>query len=204
MAWTVPRTWVVGEVVTAAQLNTHLRDDLNAVTRISFSSLSQVNVQNTTTDTEILQHTVPAGLLSTNGGVHVSLFGRFSNTTGSSQTVTFTINLSATTIYKSSALKGNDAVGGPFMLDFVIQNMNSASAQILNGWMGTFGSYQGATVGQESADLNNPQTRHFTNPIIAQNTAIGATIQIFVQLGIASNNLQFVKDIALVELMPAP
>ena len=27
MAWTAPRTWVVGEIVTAAQLNTHIRDN---------------------------------------------------------------------------------------------------------------------------------------------------------------------------------
>lgn len=31
MAWTTPRTWVAGEVVTAALLNTHLRDNLNAI-----------------------------------------------------------------------------------------------------------------------------------------------------------------------------
>lgn len=31
MAWTSPRTWVTGELVTAALLNTHLRDNLNAV-----------------------------------------------------------------------------------------------------------------------------------------------------------------------------
>lgn len=34
MAWTAARTWVVGEIVTAAQLNTHVRDNLNAVARI--------------------------------------------------------------------------------------------------------------------------------------------------------------------------
>lgn len=34
MAWTLPRTWVAGEVVTAALLNTHLRDNLNAVSGI--------------------------------------------------------------------------------------------------------------------------------------------------------------------------
>ena len=28
MAWTAPRTWVTGEIVTAALLNTHVRDDL--------------------------------------------------------------------------------------------------------------------------------------------------------------------------------
>jgi hypothetical protein len=31
MAWTTPRTWVAGEVVTAALLNAHVRDNLLAV-----------------------------------------------------------------------------------------------------------------------------------------------------------------------------
>lgn len=31
MAWTSPRTWVASEVVTAALLNTHVRDNLKAV-----------------------------------------------------------------------------------------------------------------------------------------------------------------------------
>jgi hypothetical protein len=31
MAWTAPRTWVTGELVTAALLNTHLKDNLNAI-----------------------------------------------------------------------------------------------------------------------------------------------------------------------------
>jgi len=31
MAWTTPATWAVAEVATAAKLNTHLRDNLNAL-----------------------------------------------------------------------------------------------------------------------------------------------------------------------------
>jgi hypothetical protein len=31
MAWTTPRTWVAGEVVTAALMNTHVRDNLKAI-----------------------------------------------------------------------------------------------------------------------------------------------------------------------------
>ena len=30
MAWTAPRTWTAGQVVTAAQMNTHVRDNLTA------------------------------------------------------------------------------------------------------------------------------------------------------------------------------
>ncbi len=29
MAWTTPRTWIVGEVPTAALMNTHVRDNLS-------------------------------------------------------------------------------------------------------------------------------------------------------------------------------
>lgn len=29
MAWTTPRTWVAGEIVTASNLNTHVRDDIS-------------------------------------------------------------------------------------------------------------------------------------------------------------------------------
>ena len=31
MVWTTPRTWVTSELVTAAQLNTHVRDNLNVL-----------------------------------------------------------------------------------------------------------------------------------------------------------------------------
>src|SRR5918996_3875392 len=31
MVWTAPRTWVTGELVTATLLNTHLKDNLNAI-----------------------------------------------------------------------------------------------------------------------------------------------------------------------------
>lgn len=31
MAWTTPRTWVAGETVTAALMNTHVRDNLSAL-----------------------------------------------------------------------------------------------------------------------------------------------------------------------------
>lgn len=38
MAWTAPRTWVVGEVVTASMMNTHVRDNLKALSDLSATS----------------------------------------------------------------------------------------------------------------------------------------------------------------------
>lgn len=38
MAWTAPRTWIVGEVVTAAIMNTHIRDNQKALSDLAANS----------------------------------------------------------------------------------------------------------------------------------------------------------------------
>lgn len=38
MAWTTPRTWVTGEVVTATEMNAHVRDNLNALRQASLAT----------------------------------------------------------------------------------------------------------------------------------------------------------------------
>jgi len=57
MAWTTPRTWVAGELVTASMLNTHLRDNLNYLyggdygnwtPSITFDTAGNLNVAYTT------------------------------------------------------------------------------------------------------------------------------------------------------------
>jgi hypothetical protein len=39
VAWTQPKTWIVGETVTAAMLNTHIRDNLNSINSIPAAHL---------------------------------------------------------------------------------------------------------------------------------------------------------------------
>src|SRR3990167_2256647 len=54
MAWMTPRTWVAGELVTAAILNTHLRDQLNALIQGGVAS----------SYLRLAQSTAPAGIAS--------------------------------------------------------------------------------------------------------------------------------------------
>jgi hypothetical protein len=49
MAWTSPRTWVTGEIVTAAQLNTHVRDNLIDLDRRTSPVFATVSTQQGTT-----------------------------------------------------------------------------------------------------------------------------------------------------------
>jgi hypothetical protein len=68
MAWTAPRTWVTGEVVTASQMNTHVRDNLNALA-------SEPNRQ---VGTSPLEQWYPAGVISAGSATTnaVSALGR--------------------------------------------------------------------------------------------------------------------------------
>ena len=48
MAWTAPRTWVSTEVVTASQMNTHVRDNFNETAPAKASTISGILVVNGT------------------------------------------------------------------------------------------------------------------------------------------------------------
>ena len=65
MAWTVPRTWVTGEQVTAALMNTHVRDNLLAIGGTFVYKGSDESVDTTTTvqDDDALKFTVGANEL---------------------------------------------------------------------------------------------------------------------------------------------
>ena len=65
MAWTAPRTWVTGETVTAALMNTHIRDNLLAIggTFVYKSADETVNNSITLQDDNDLKFTVGANEL---------------------------------------------------------------------------------------------------------------------------------------------
>lgn len=58
MAWTTPRTWTTGELVTASILNAHVRDNLNMLARLdisnSFTGGTQTIAPTTTTNFALL------------------------------------------------------------------------------------------------------------------------------------------------------
>ena len=59
MAWTTPRSWVTGEVVTAALLNTHLRDNLVDLDRRTSPTDATVNTAQTTASTTFTDLATP-------------------------------------------------------------------------------------------------------------------------------------------------
>jgi hypothetical protein len=61
MAWTTPKTWSVGETLTAANFNLHIRDNLNFLKTQTARSIADQSVPNTTmTDATGMAFTIGA------------------------------------------------------------------------------------------------------------------------------------------------
>lgn len=90
MPWTAPRTWVTGEVVTAAIMNSHVRDNLLALQPVAARDMTA----GTTTSAAY------GDLTGTSVGPAVSV------ATGAAVTVIFTAQ------YSSSATPGGTTYGG--------------------------------------------------------------------------------------------
>lgn len=128
MSWTTPRTWVVGEVVTAALLNTHLRDNMIDVdSRLDALEASDTIIlvgedttERTTTSTS------PASLSSVTGlsipvtsGIRVVL--SFAKTSGAAAKPTFSIGMTSNASASSATDttdSANSAGSGIVIVDF--------------------------------------------------------------------------------------
>lgn len=92
MAWTTPRTWVAGEIVTAAIMNTHVRDNLNEIRnyypRVLFSANGSLG-NATTVETTWYSRTIPANTMFQNGYMVVVDTGGTWAANGNTKTVRF-------------------------------------------------------------------------------------------------------------------
>jgi len=68
MAWTTPRTWVAGEVPTAAIMNAHVRDNLNALKDPPQAVAENYNATLSTTSTSFANITGAEVTITTTGG----------------------------------------------------------------------------------------------------------------------------------------
>lgn len=146
MAWTAPRTWVADEIVTAALMNTHLRDNLletaaakvttagdifqatgaNAGARLPIGTARQVQVVNSgATGLEyVTRHLQALSAKATanttiNSGTYADL---------NSMSVTLTLNEVSTVIVLFTAELDNDTgggSGGPIQIRAVIDGTNT-------------------------------------------------------------------------------
>lgn len=119
MAWTSPRTWIAGEKPTAATMNTHIRDNLQALTE--YQSYTPV----------------VTGASATATGKYISagklVIGYFRVTFTGAATSTVVMTLPVLALLSSN----NDACGTCVMLDTSVGSGSRRSGTIMHNSAGT-------------------------------------------------------------------
>lgn len=84
MAWTTPRTWATGELVTATIMNTHIRDNLNyLLSRNLFYVIEATGTYTTTSTTYTAVNATFTQTVDTSGGtVVIVVQGTWSHSAG--------------------------------------------------------------------------------------------------------------------------
>jgi hypothetical protein len=97
MTWTTPRTWVAGETVTAAIMNTHIRDNLNYVYATPICVLSNSAVQS------IANATITAVTFDTEGIDTDNMHSTVTNTSRMTAVTAGWYSVSGTLPYQANA-----------------------------------------------------------------------------------------------------
>lgn len=130
MAWTTPRTWTTAELVTAANMNTYISDNLSYLySNIPPSEIGvSQTVNNTNVETTLGTVTVAAGTLGTTGLVWGETALRATQASGGAMNFTWRVKLGATTFF-APVVSQLSAANYIYLFRYVISNNASASAQ---------------------------------------------------------------------------
>jgi len=127
MSWTTPRTWNAGETVTATIMNTHIRDNLNALFSVRVQKVFHVisTVGNVGTGEDVLAlYNTAAGELLGNGQMWRGAFMGSTANNANAKTLRLAVydGTTATTIL-TATLTPSEA--GRWILGFQLQRVSS-------------------------------------------------------------------------------
>jgi hypothetical protein len=180
MAWTTPKTWTPGELVTAATMNLQVRDNLTdldarttaaAQSTVLFDDTQKANTL-TTYDT-LFQRTMAAGTLATVGDTVVfRATGTFANTNAYQSVLLAIAGVSATwaTTYMQTAGPG----GGFWVVEMLVTKIAPGQQRIATMAMGGYdpgaGPHSAAATGLGTI---NELTTAMDLQVLSNSTAAG-------------------------------
>lgn len=177
-----------------------LAADVNDLVGILERSTAAVDVVNTAASTNLYSVSLAANSMSIDRMVRVTVLGDYLNNTGSSQTLSLAVVLNATIMWQdlTTATIPTDVDRRPFVMEFYVANVASASVQILRGtfWLGAAVAGSGAGIG----DIDGSLLTSVFGGSAAENTALARTLSFSAQHGAANANLSIRKTYALTEL----
>lgn len=182
--WTTPKSWASGDVLTAADMNTYVRDN----TPIFYQKVTSYTLTSTVAETDLLQSsiTLAANVMGSNRRMSLWASGDVL-VTGSNRDLIFKYKWGATTILAFTCTITANASRGAWVLNFVTQEMNATNAQettvhghLIMGNNNNFGTGAGGTSnGQTIAGRNSSAVTTTSSVAVALTAthAVGTSAQ---------------------------
>lgn len=163
-------------------------------------SVTDVTVENTTTETAIFSYTIPADTLGTTNMIRVAMAGRAINNSGANRSLTLRVKLGSTTIYDDvrTAITTNSREMG-FRLELELKNNGSTSSQILTG-QGLLGAQGTTTNGYGDWGSDEIYSNATLGGTSSEDTTADKDLVVTVQWDGASANASITKSWHIVEL----
>lgn len=138
MSWTTARTWVAGEVVTAAIMNTHVRDNLKALAP-PYATEGSKDVISTTTETSLWTSapSIVGGDMGANGKLYCRMHLAPLYNTGTGDDLTYRVKFGGTTFltWQCDDSSGYSATRKMVVLEVWVANRGATNDQSLLGRM---------------------------------------------------------------------
>lgn len=191
--WTAPRTWVTSELVTAAELNTNVRDNPLALPHpYGVIESTPIDVTSSTTETSLLTTTpttITGGDMGATGCVNLRIVGDLLYNVGAA-TMRLKIKFGGTTVSDTGDVAPWNASSDRvfWLLDVQFQNL-TASSQFMTASL--FNTVQGGSTGLLTTGSSFAASVYGT---AAKNTASNQNIDVTVQWGTNSASLSWRKQ----------
>ena len=118
-------------------------------------------ISNTVAETNMLNYTLPANTLGTNGSIKVRLAGYILQNDATGRAFQVKVKFGGTTIFDSITQSfAQQAATRPFVIEFVLRNANATNSQTGNGFMAAGLADVAATVG--IGDINDDEVQVFS------------------------------------------
>jgi len=195
------RVLTAGNGVSITDGGTNSTVTVAAKNRIATRFVTEQDVANTTTETDILAYTVPASTLGTDKALRVQIMADYLNNSGSDRTVTIKIKFGATTMYNGTT--GNliaSATRRASTIEFILFAKNSVTSQGMTGHI-RFSNSSGSTTGIGDINGTEDTTGTIGGVNASENSAVGKTLSCTITHSAAASTISYRRVYAVVEVL---
>ena len=172
-------------------------------------TVTEIDVVNTITETDILNVSVPANTLGATGALRVTIVGDYLNNSGTARQVTFQVKFGASgsevaTFGEITTAVTTNSQRRPFRIEFTIFNKNATNSQGTEGFLHMGAAAVASVAGQ--GDFVSPSAEFINASFVGANLTADTTAAMVLKVTcthvLAAVTISCRKTFSLVELIP--